>query len=320
MPRSVRVAAVAVAALLGVAGCGADEPVPVAAGPGTTAGATTTTTTAAAAPVPSTTPTSRPIAEADPGSTLEPPPPVTVRSAGAAFTLEPWTYCYGNGCADGIPPADPPDVGRTDEVVVSFPLPGWSFSATFSPTGVECPRHHEVPLVAADDGTFTVTPAGPAGTYDVTLFGRGDGDLFVTFRWTTTEDGPMPEPEARLAVIADHDGRPDSYGVELMLSNLAETPADASATVTVTAADGDALTFDATLAEGCLAEGTVFWDGPDDEGLAAVGLGPPPFTYEVEVVLDGSRHTATATWPDDEILGNEPSVALTFSPPLPALD
>ena len=37
----------------------------------------------------------------------------------------------------------------------------------------------------------------------MTLFGRGNGDLFVTFRWTTPSDGPMPVPEARLAVLAD---------------------------------------------------------------------------------------------------------------------
>jgi hypothetical protein len=47
--------------------------------------------------------------------------------------------------------------------------------------------------------------------------------------------------------------------------------------------------------------------------------GDGPFTYEVELLLDGARYIAAATWPADEIVGNEPSVALRFTPDLPAL-
>lgn len=60
-----------------------------------------------------------------------------------------------------------------------------------------------MPLEATDDGALLLRPAGHAGTYDVTLFGKGDGDLFVTFRWTTPSDGTLSPPEARLAVLAD---------------------------------------------------------------------------------------------------------------------
>lgn len=74
----------------------------------------------------------------------------------------------------------------------------------------------------------------------------------------------------------------------------------------MTAADGSASTFDAMPVEqGCLSEGTAFWDGPDAAGLAAADLGPAPFTYRVDLVLDGARHVATARWPDDQIVGNE---------------
>ncbi len=249
----------------------------------------------------------------------EAPPPVTVRSGDAAFGVRAWTYCYDNGCVDGMPPSDPPDVGETRRIEIEFPLVGWTFNASFVPVGVECPRRHTVPVEKTGEHSFVLEPAGLADTYDVTLFGNGTGDLFVTFRWTTLHDGPMPVPEARLAVLADHDGAVDSYGVELSLSGLRATPRSASAEVTVTAANGRSLSFEAVRARRCFGEGTVYWDGPDRAGLRAADLGPGPFTYDVVVTLDGVRYRARAAWPADEINGNEPSVRLEFSPPLPAM-
>ena len=163
-------------------------------------------------------------------------------------------------------------------------------------------------------------PAGFADTYDVTLMGRGNGDLFTTFRWTTPVDGPLPRPSARLAVLSDHDGEIDSYGVELELRNLERTPRRVTATITIEAHNGESLRFRAKRAPGqCVGEGTVYWDGPDDRGLKAAALGDPPFIYDVEITLDGERYVAHATWPQDEIRGNEASVSLEFSPDLPAL-
>lgn len=166
------------------------------------------------------------------------PPPVTVRAGDLSFDLRAWTYCFGNTCADGFPPPNPPDLGAAPRVEVEFPLEDWTFEAIFVPVGDDCPRRHSVPVEQTDDHTYVVEPAGRADTYDVTLFGRGDGDLFVTFRWTTPFNGPMPVPAARLAVLADHDGAVDSYGVELEVSDLAATPEVATAEVTVTAANG----------------------------------------------------------------------------------
>ena len=270
-----------------------------------------TTTSAPAA----TTPT-KPADPTDSGA----PPPVTVQFFDQSVALRAWTYCYGNLCADGSPPAAPADVGSPEQVLVEFPLTDWSFTASFQPAGKPCGRIQEASVDSSGDGRFLLRPVGHAGTYDVTLFGRGNGDLFTTFRWTTPTDGPLPEPTARLAVLADHDGAVDSYGVELELANLAHTPKQASAQVTVRAADGSELTFNAARSKmGCFPEGTVYWDGPDAKGLEAAGLGRGPFTYRVEVVLDGSRYVAEAEWPTDEIAGNEPSVALEFTPSLPSL-
>ncbi|MEO6714032.1 MAG: hypothetical protein ABIM89_11470, partial [Mycobacteriales bacterium] len=107
------------------------------------------------------------------------------------------------------------------------------------------------------------------------------------------------------------------------LSEMGTTPKTATATITATAANGESLTFAATRAardEGtCAPEGYVYWDGPKDKGLQAAKLGKAPFTFDVVVVLDGRKHVAHATWPDDTIKGNEPSVRLDFTPPLPAI-
>ncbi len=94
------------------------------------------------------------------------------------------------------------------------------------------------------------------------------------------------------------------------------------ATITVTAADGESLSFTPTRSEvaahGCRSvEGTLAWDGPDSAGQRAATLGPAPFTYEVILVLDGETYHGSATWPDDTIPDYEPNASLTFTPPLP---
>ena len=60
------------------------------------------------------------------------------------------------------------------------------------------------------------------------------------------------------------------------------------------------------LARGHRRTGTA----PTSRAWHAAALGDGPFTYRVELVLDGARYVATAAWPADEIAGNEPSVAL----------
>ena len=53
------------------------------------------------------------------------------------------------------------------------------------------------------------------------VFARGNGDVITTFRWTTPVSGAMPaEAGGSAAVLADHDGELDSYGVELSVTNL----------------------------------------------------------------------------------------------------
>jgi hypothetical protein len=74
----------------------------------------------------------------------------------------------------------------------------------------------------------------------VDVFGRGNGDVITTFRWTTPVTGAMPaKASGSAAVLADHDGELDSYGVELSVTNLDVRPARAAAVITVTGASGE---------------------------------------------------------------------------------
>lgn len=247
------------------------------------------------------------------------PPPVTIRYHDQKARLEPWTFCYGNGCADGAPPANPLDVGSPDQVEVEYPLDGWTFRASFEPADEKCGRIQSVPLRRNDGGGFIVEPAGYADTYDVTLSGRGDGDLFVTFRWTTPHDGPLPRPSAYLGVITDDDELITSYGIEMSIKNLVKDFRSVKTRITVTAGNGDAIMFRPDRSGGCWPTGSLYWDGPNPKGHEAARLGDPPFTYEVDLVLDGGHYTGRGVWPDDEIRGSEPYVRLTFTPELPAL-
>jgi hypothetical protein len=124
------------------------------------------------------------------GEDLDAPPPVTVRYEDRSRDLSAWSYCFGNVCADNLPPAPPPDIGNPEEVVVEFPLQGWSFRATFVPVAEKCVRAQRIQLQENGEGRFMLKPVGQANTYDVMLLGKGDGDLAVTFRWTTPRDGP----------------------------------------------------------------------------------------------------------------------------------
>ena len=160
-------------------------------------------------------------------------------------------------------------------------------------------------------------------TTPITLAGRGDenaehgGDGFYTFRWHTTTAGPVPDPVATTSIIADHDGQMDSYGVEMNVSYLASTPATASATVVVTAANGASHEIALTNTPPPCWAGAAILRGDQKEGLAAAALGDPPFRYDVTLRLDGAEYRATAKWPQDVDPECSPCVPLQFSPELP---
>lgn len=183
MNRSAVRATVLATTLLVSAGCGA---VPVApSGPATS----------------SSTSSSEGAVEVHPADKGGKPPTVTLTGPDRLeLTLEPWTWCWsedGNGaCADGGPPADPPDVGAPTQVLITHPEPGWTFRATFAPADPEAGEDITVDMEPDPDGAGAsaarLSPAGFSGTYDVHLFGDGpQGSVATTFRWSTPVDGPQ---------------------------------------------------------------------------------------------------------------------------------
>jgi hypothetical protein len=259
------------------------------------------------------------------------PPPFRVRYDGHEVALRPHTFCYDNGCADGFDP-NPPDVGSPRELQVYVPVRELKLSVharelTREPrpdqplSAATCGgRDFEMPVRDLGGGWYSVRPFGPAAHYDIELAAQGGGDMIAALRWRTPTDGPMPQPSARLALIANHDGRPDTYGLELAIDDLAETPTRASAQIEVTAGNGKSMTLRAEQSKDpCRSAGDLYFDRTDKPAQVAAQLGPFPFTTTLIVTLDGRTYRAMAVYPDDEIKGNEPSVFLQFTPKLPAL-
>lgn len=250
------------------------------------------------------------------------PPMFHVLTDDGQISLRPWTICYIGGCADGGPSDTPPRIGGPEALVFGFDVPGWTFDhVTFREHGTRggCGRSLTVPAETTGERTFRVPPAGPAGDWDVDIFGRGpDGDAVTTVRWETPADGTLPEAASgSAAVLADHDGALDSYGVELFLSDLDRRYADASATIAVTSATSGSVTLPLGRPDECTDEGGLSFRAGDDLGRRATGIGEGPFTYEVALVLGGTTYVGTGTWPDGTSPEIEPAVPLAWTPALP---
>jgi hypothetical protein len=275
-----------------------------------------------------------------PNAARRTPPAITVLAGDDNIQAQGGSYCWsfptGNSgdtstgaCADAVAtdPAKLPMVEGILSVDFTFPVDGWAFQASFTRADELLTRCHHTYAVIVDEsghGSFHLPASGPAGDYIVNLFGSGpQGDYSASFRWRTPSDGMRPEPTAYVGILWTLHGHVDgTHGLNLSVSGLVETPARAEATVTATAANGRSLTVDAGKAQlGCKAMGGVDWWETDAARSARIfALGPPPFTYDVTLVLDGVDHHASASWPDDHVddpFNDDPApVPLVFDPPL----
>ena len=263
-----------------------------------------------------------------------PMPPLLIRFGGTDSVLSVWSSCWQSGtggwCADGRPPADPPDIGSPAEMEVVFETPGWRFSATAVPSGGSCgDRTQSVELPATGPTTHRLVPIGPAGDYTITLHGRSTdaaintGDLATTFRWHTIEDGPNEAPSASMSILPAKRGDKLSFAGELSARALGvSTRSDrVKASAVITSSTGASMTVEFHPHPGleCVPEGSLSYRTDAEVGRQMSSLGPPPFRYEVSLLLDSVPYRGTATWPDDEMSRCSPCTRLRFDPPLPSL-
>ncbi len=236
--------------------------------------------------------------------------PVFLELDGEQVRLDPWTFCAPGLCSDGSPQAPYADAGQRDVVPFSVPQEGWSFRATVVPlSDARCGRMVTMPVERTGRYTFEVPMIGPADRYRVDLFGRGpDGSSSTSFQWTTQERGLMPQPNAHVTGVYG--------GLELNVRDLPDVER-ASATVTVTYADGETRTFGPLAYDvtGCQQPGSLYFDVAEPPG--ELQRERPPMSYDVVLVLDGETYRGTARWPDDQVKGLAPYSRLSFDPPLP---
>jgi hypothetical protein len=253
---------------------------------------------------------------------IDDPPQFHVLTDDGQLDLRPWTICYTGGCADGGPSDDPPQIGSPNALVFGFDVPGWTFdSISFREHGTRqsCGRTITVAAETTGERTFRALPAGPAGDWDVDIFGRGPGgDAVTTVRWQTPTDGAYPTAASGTAsVLADDDGELDSYGVELSVSDLDRRYDRATATIRVTSSTGDSVVLEPRAVDPCYDEGSLFFRASDSVGRRATALGAGPYDYEVRLVLGGTTYVGRATWPDDTNEEITPGVPLQWEPALP---
>ncbi|CAB4725199.1 unannotated protein [freshwater metagenome] len=248
------------------------------------------------------------------------PPPVQLELADTTVELSAWTFCFDGVCADGIEPVDLEQVGSPESIVVRFPLPRWSFEATFESDQGGCTRSVTVPVTRTGPDTLRVDSAGAAGPQIVTLFGRDPegGDLVVSFAWDAPVAGDLPAPESYVAALSDAGDERHAYPLELSLSGLAATPKEVVASVTVTAADGSTTTIEPERTDAADRCGSVYLTGTQADSDPLLALGPGPYDYRVDLAMDGMTYVGTAVWPRDERRDEAPLTDLSWSPALPA--
>ena len=265
-------------------------------------------------------------AEAD--GPYQAPPPFRIYAGGKEFDAWQGSYCWKRVCP-WVGPPEPgalPEAGSPDSVEFRFAVPETQFSATFLAIRDGCRPRYEGTVVDLGDGRYSLAPVGPSGRYEVTVRAAApEGEAYGTFLWTTPVDGPLGGPLAEMSLVWKPRGKIEGQGFSMRIEHLADSPRSVSATVTATASNGASMTFDAGRVRevgGCPQDGYAwFWEDKRRIADEVAALGPEPFRYDVELVLDGEAYSASATWPDDHVAdaaADDPgSVPLVFDPPLP---
>lgn len=232
------------------------------------------------------------------------PPDLQVHADGTTVALLPYGYCWvTNGdwrCADGAPQEPLPTVtlDPDSELSVTFPL-DWHLTVQLFTDGEYC---NGVMVTDADPQGSPLESLGPAGTYRVEVFGRGEGgDAAWAFELVTTEDQPSPAPFWQVFWFPSERDLDIDAPFGASVGNIAIRPTQVSATAVATASDGASAEFGLSVGDdgGCWAS-SIGLESDTDFTAQVIDLGPPPYSVTVTITVDGQTITGNPVrWPDD---------------------
>ena len=229
------------------------------------------------------------------------PPPLRIATADGVIKAQQGSYCWGGQCADYAVPqwSDLPQVGEISPLLAAFGLSGRLDVTTVSRDDERC-RYYPA-LVETDGDDLTITPSGPAGEVMAQFFvsiasGDGGGDTSALWRWR------IPERTEDLAWLALRQNTPSSGG-EARISVVLDSGSTDHALgkqpgkVTVTAANGARTQIDLDrVDQHCPDDGVLEVATPYNVSQKLIdGLGPAPYSYDVELYVDGRTRHLTGT-------------------------
>lgn len=257
------------------------------------------------------------------------PPNIKVASRSDTVEVLSATCAGGGDCGMPGPEHPLPTIGNVDAGFdIGFPLDGWTFTATYMPENVvfsNCMGRSRTAEVEPTSARYSwhVRPAGPAGRYSVSVDGHGpEGWAQGWVNVETTSQGTEPPIHVDLGGPSGTPETPETIWLYVSLQNLA-TDINPSGEVTWTAENGrsDSVTIaPPPFPDGpdCEGDGAVHLRSSESDAQALLTLGPPPFTLEFRLTIDGRRYSTTVVWPDD-LDARTGSLNAEFWPPLPAL-
>jgi hypothetical protein len=253
-------------------------------------------------------------AEAGPGAFI-------IRYADSELRLAPTNWRLGSESSENIKDTPPPIVGA-DELYVFSPVAGWFiyFDQYTGRSPLTCDGIAFVPEVEdLGDGWSVIRPGGPDGTYSLKILaasgpgGGPNGEMTGLIMWNVSNGTPLPPPSATISILRDDEGTLDAWDVTVSVANLEPPTENVSALVTVTSVEGRSIIFRPEPTGGCTHGYLSLTLGLNDvEAQEVIALGSAPYTYAVDLVIEGATFVGTAQYtegPND--------VSLKFATPLP---
>jgi hypothetical protein len=189
-------------------------------------------------------------------------------------------------------------VSADNQLTMAFPI-DWQLTATLLPDGEYCNGEK---VVTVDTGGTPLGALGPAGTYRVDVFGRGEGgDGAWAFELIVDEPLPAPEPYWQAFWYPGAGSLDEAARFSAQVGNVPTRPSEVSGSVSVEASDGASQNFELILGDdgGCWSS-TLGFDGASDFAERVIELGPSPYSISLTVTIDGDTINGDPlNWPGD---------------------